>query len=215
MERSQAINKQLGHSKHWYMATPSLSDFIWPWCLISLLGASSGTYFTYAYGITPKEWIDRENLRFWTGPSFYMNYCLVWFWIYKVVSMIQILKKETTWESYRVCVIRDIFTTFAFWATYNIFEWISKRLLTFTISGHSFVLVVISSMILFEAETNYRLTYNELMIYIGKGVIAYNYYIFFWTCFAFHTLSHTVMGLVVGFTITYFVYFRMDKIRIT
>lgn len=215
MERSQAINKQLGLTKPTYANPPNFYKFTISWMLVITLGSLCGSAIYYWFSMKPKDFIDKHGYRYLTGPSLYVQFCFMWAWVYKVISMSQILIQKLPWEIYKNTIIRDLALTVVFFIEYVIFEKLSELTGHYVeLSGHSLVLVLVSSMVLIEGKSNLHLTCREEIMWIGWGIIGVNYYIVFWTSLAFHTYSHMVLGVGLGLATAYYFYFRSGKIKI-
>ncbi|CAG9327869.1 unnamed protein product [Blepharisma stoltei] len=177
-------------------------SIIWNTFFIFFTIITTGSFLGFLvdiYYMSPKILMKELDMNNLTGPKWYMQNCLAFAWIFKILSVTNLMLNKSELSREFFPIIKDIGVTIAFWLEY----YISLRLFslsdyTYKLSGHTLILTSVTCMILVEAQRNFLITGNIKVKRIGKLMMLLNSYILFWTSFAYHSYIELLSALMTG-----------------
>ncbi|CAG9324559.1 unnamed protein product [Blepharisma stoltei] len=199
MEQSKALAK---HAKSQRKIDDDVKPIIINVFYVLLVVITLGAFMGYAINAiytNPKSLMKDWGISSLTGPKWYMQNCFVFMWIFKLVSVVYILSKNSKLSEEFVLALRDIGITVAFVLEYYIsleIYYFSDR--SFKLSGHALALSTMTCMILIECQRNASITNNKIWQNFGKFMLIFHCYILSWTSFAYHTYLELFSGLTIG-----------------
>lgn len=151
------------------------------------------------------------------NPDFFIPTQFVWYnkslwaiiWTIKFISCFQIYYKNNSFSHYKKTFLPDLLICLLFIIEYMISYYIyilsSHK---FKISGHSLILTMTSSMIMYESDYNYRVTKKPYIKSVFYIIFSINLYTFYWSALAFHSFLEISLGTGLGLTSVYLVYIK-------
>lgn len=177
------------------------------WMALLIFANFSGTLLSSLYGISAKQILKNIGILSIAQPKIYTEALWLYVWAIKFVSSLIVYFNKVDWNFYRKSIYSDVLQNILFVIEYGIVLLINQYI-GFKISGHGLILSMSTNFIWRESDLNYLLTSNKPMKIVCFCFALLNFYIFFWTAFAFHTLPEGFSGLLLGLITSYLVYIK-------
>lgn len=145
-----------------------------------------------------------------THIALYMEYCYGWCFLLKGLFALQQYRAKVEWARYKWTVLRDLCALMCFLLIYRGFR-VVWELWGFRPSGHAFLLILVSCLILCEMNDLKRVVYNIGLEALGNGLLVLNLYTVFWTSALYHPPLEVLVGFLTGLGVSYLIYFSRNN----
>jgi hypothetical protein len=189
-------------------------EFVIIWVIVACLASFAGWTFEISEGLRARDWIGSWNFKWITGPKIYLDFFWAYLWIFRVSMVCSYfwVNSKKVWKIWKIYFC-DACISLMFFPVYMVVLEV-YAISGFKISGHCFLLSLALWMLRREGEVSVVILRMRWVKVVTICILAYHYFILFFTCFAYHTFLEISAGSFLGVFLTQSIQHLLNTIPI-